>query len=152
MTLRVMVTGGAGFIGSHLSHELMTRGHEVVCLDNLDDYYDPAIKRSNLEQLQDRDGFQFVEGDIRDRELFGNLGKTYPLDAIVHLAARAGVRPSIRNPSLYADVNLAGTSNVLEFARSFGIRNFIFASSSSVYGERKSLPFVVAIEDKQLVQ
>lgn len=141
MGVRVLVTGGAGFIGSHLCEALLRRGDEVVTLDNLDDYYSPDIKRANLESLIPRAGFQFIEGDIRDRALLDNIGKTHPLDAIVHLAARAGVRPSIRQPALYSDVNLAGTTNVLELAREFEIGNFVFASSSSVYGERKQTPF-----------
>ena len=141
MGLRVLVTGGAGFIGSHLCDALLRRGDEVVTVDNLDDFYSPAIKRSNLESLLPRTGFQFIEGDIRDGALLKNIGKNYPLDCIVHLAARAGVRPSIRQPALYSDVNLAGTTNVLELSREYEIGNFVFASSSSVYGERKQTPF-----------
>ena len=139
--MRILVTGGAGFIGSQLIGHRLERGDEVVCLDNFDDYYDPSIKRRNIRDYESQEGFHLVEGDIRDAEFLANLGKSQPLDAIVHLAARAGVRPSIEDPALYADVNLAGTSNVLELARHHGIRNFVFASSSSVYGERKNVPF-----------
>ncbi|MEE8141831.1 MAG: GDP-mannose 4,6-dehydratase, partial [Planctomycetota bacterium] len=137
----VLVTGGAGFIGSHLSNALLARGDEVVCLDNLDDFYDPAVKRRNLTLLNRDVGFTFLEGDIRDTERVQRLGKTHSIDAIMHLAARAGVRPSICEPALYADVNLGGTSNLLELAREHSIRNFVFASSSSVYGERRDIPF-----------
>ena len=139
--MRVMVTGGCGFIGSHLVDALLARGDEVICLDNLDDYYDPAIKRRNMEPHEGQEGFHFIEGDIRDRQLLTSVGRNYSLEALVHLAARAGVRPSIREPALYADVNLAGTSNVLELARDYEIRNLVFASSSSVYGERRETPF-----------
>ena len=137
----VLVTGGAGFIGSHLVEALCARGDQVVCLDNFDDYYDPALKRIYLEEIEEHEHFRLIEGDIRDRTLLLRLGDTYSFDAIIHLAARAGVRPSIEQPELYADVNLAGTSNVLELARKFDIKKFVFASSSSVYGERTQVPF-----------
>ena len=139
--MRVLVTGAAGFIGSHLSEALIERGDEVVGLDNLDDYYSPDIKRRNLEHLLTCAGFTWFEDDVRNNDALNNIGKNHPLDGVVHLAARAGVRPSIRQPALYADVNLAGTTNMLEMARNHEIRNFIFASSSSVYGERKETPF-----------
>ncbi|MFQ5655063.1 MAG: NAD-dependent epimerase/dehydratase family protein [Planctomycetota bacterium] len=141
MGMRVLVTGGAGFIGSHLAEALLERGDEVLCIDNLDSYYDPSIKRRNLAALLPRPGFTFIEGDIRDRDLLDQIGKSNPLDVVVHLAARAGVRPSIREPGLYAEVNLLGTSHLLEIARQYSIRRFIFASSSSVYGERTETPF-----------
>ncbi len=141
MASRIMVTGGAGFIGSHLCDRLLARGDEVVALDNLDDYYDPAIKLRNLQQARDHQSFTFVEGDIRDAALLTKLGKTHNFDAIVHLAARAGVRPSIEQPTLYNDVNLVGTSRLLEFSQSHSIDHFVFASSSSVYGERTQTPF-----------
>ena len=113
----------------------------MIVLDNLDDYYEPAIKRKNLESAREQEGFTFVEGDIRDHDLLENLAKTHPVDAIIHLAARAGVRPSIEQPTLYTDVNLVGTSRLLELAHRFSIDNFVFASSSSVYGERTETPF-----------
>ena len=141
MSLRVLITGGAGFIGSSVCDRLLARGDEVVVLDNLDDYYDPQIKRKNLESARAQDGFTFIEGDIRDAALLENLAKTHPLDAIIHLAARAGVRPSIEQPTLYTDVNLVGTSLLLELAQRYSIDNFVFASSSSVYGERTETPF-----------
>jgi UDP-glucuronate 4-epimerase len=139
---KVLVTGGAGFIGSHLAEGLLARGDEVVVLDNLNDFYDPAIKRRNLEVLAARPGFAFVEGDIRDRETVGGLFAAHHPDAVIHLAAMAGVRPSIEKPALYADVNLIGTSVLLEAAVSAGVERFVFASSSSVYGERKDPPFL----------
>ena len=141
MAMRILLTGGAGFIGSHVCDRLLARGDEVVVLDNLDDYYDPAVKRRNLRDARSRDGFTFIEGDIRDGELLGRIGRTHALDGIIHLAARAGVRPSIEQPTLYNDVNLVGTSRMLELARDFSIGNFVFASSSSVYGEREETPF-----------
>ncbi|RME41739.1 MAG: SDR family NAD(P)-dependent oxidoreductase [Planctomycetota bacterium] len=137
---RIVVTGGAGFIGSHLCEALLARGHEVVALDNLDDFYDPAVKRANLAQALSSERFTFVEGDIRDREavervLSGNV------EAVVHLAARAGVRPSIADPVLYEQVNVHGTTVLLEACRRRGVRRFVFGSSSSVYGNNRKVPF-----------
>ncbi len=139
--MRLLVTGGCGFIGSHLIEALLARGDEVVCLDSLDDFYSPAVKRRNIRDCEQSGRFTFIQGDIRDSVILDHIGKSHAIEAIVHLAARAGVRPSIRDPKLYADVNLAGTSSVLEMARRFGIRSFVFASSSSVYGERTDVPF-----------
>ena len=146
MGMRVLVTGGAGFIGSHVSEALLRRGDDVVCLDNLDDYYDPREKRRNLGLVRETaeeagQRFTFVEGDIRDPDLLQQLAKRENLDAVIHLAARAGVRPSIEEVALYADVNVSGTCQLLEMAREFEIGNFVFASSSSVYGERTETPF-----------
>ncbi|MGE3165430.1 MAG: NAD-dependent epimerase/dehydratase family protein [Planctomycetota bacterium] len=146
MGMRVLVTGGAGFIGSHVSQALLERGDDVVCLDSLDDYYAPSLKRRNLVLVREvaerkRRQYTFVEGDIRDTELLAALGRREGFGAIVHLAARAGVRPSIEQAPLYADVNVTGTVRLLELARAFGVRNFVFASSSSVYGERTNVPF-----------
>ncbi len=141
MSIRVLVTGAAGFIGSHVCEQLLGRGDEVIGLDCFDEFYDPAIKRRNLAPALAADAFTLVEGDIRDAALLENLARTRSLDAIIHLAARAGVRPSIEEPTLYTDVNLVGTSRLLEVAQRFEIRNFVFASSSSVYGERTETPF-----------
>lgn len=149
MTKRVLVTGGAGFIGSHLCQRLLQEGYEVVCLDNLDAYYDPAIKRKNLGMIRaskGAKGFQLVEGDIRDKGLLDDLFRRSSFDLIIHLAARAGVRPSIEQPLLYEGVNVAGTLNLLEACREFGVRDFIFGSSSSVYGKNRKVPF--AEEDR----
>ena len=136
---RVLVTGAAGFIGSHLVERLLDRGHEVVGFDNFDDFYDPGVKRANLGAARDHEGFLLVEGDIRDADALAALpdGCT----SIVHLAARAGVRPSIEQPVLYHDVNVAGTLELLELARRRGIREFVFGSSSSVYGNNRKVPF-----------
>jgi UDP-glucuronate 4-epimerase len=139
--MRVLVTGAAGFIGSHASAGLLARGHEVIGLDSFDPYYDPAIKRRNIVSLVQSPRFRMVTGDIRDAALLKSLTAREPPDAIVHLAARAGVRASIEAPRAYVDVNLNGTVEVLEAARRHGVRRFVFASSSSVYGEREGAPF-----------
>jgi len=147
---RVLVTGGAGFIGSHLCQRLLQEGYEVVCLDNFDAYYDPAIKRRNLEEIKaskGAQGFQLVEGDIRNKGLVDDLFRRSSFDLIIHLAARAGVRPSIEQPLLYEEVNVAGTLNLLEACREIGVRDFIFGSSSSVYGKNRKVPFA---EDDRL--
>jgi UDP-glucuronate 4-epimerase len=144
MTKRVLVTGGAGFIGSHLCQRLLQEGQEVVCLDNFDAYYDPAIKRRNLEEVKaykGAQGFQLAEGDIRNKGFLDDLFKRSSFDVIIHLAARAGVRPSIQQPLLYNEVNVAGTLNLLEACREFGVKDFIFGSSSSVYGKNRKVPF-----------
>ena len=137
----ILITGGAGFIGSHLGELLMVRGDRVVALDNLNDYYDPAIKRGKLAILGRSDRFSFEEGDIRDRDNVRRILDEYRPDAIVHLAAMAGVRPSIERPVLYADVNVRGTAILLEEAVQRKMERFVFVSSSSVYGERKNAPF-----------
>ncbi|MFC1791384.1 GDP-mannose 4,6-dehydratase [Gemmatimonadota bacterium] len=137
--MSVLLTGAAGFIASHLAERLLASGQSVVGLDNFDDFYDPAIKERNLDQAQSHDGFTLVRGDIRDPELLAAL--TDEIDTIVHIAARAGVRPSIAQPALYYDVNVTGTLRLLELARERGIRRFVFASSSSVYGNNPTVPF-----------
>lgn len=133
----ILVTGGAGFIGSSLVDYLLKKDYKVVCIDNFNDYYDPLIKRNNLRNAIKNNNFQLIEGDIRDEELLNNLGQRYKIEMIIHLAAMAGVRPSIEMPLLYQDVNIKGTMNLLEFARQNQINKFIFASSSSVYGNNK---------------
>ena len=153
----VLVTGAAGFIGSHTVEALLRRGDRVVGLDNLNDYYDPARKRGNLEEIRQALGstehsqrFTFIEGDIRDRKLVKDLFAEHPFDGIVHLAAMAGVRVSIDNPELYYDVNVMGTLVLLdavvgkgsEKASSSGLPVFVFASTSSVYGNTRQIPFV----------
>src|SRR3989454_11604516 len=137
----ILATGGAGFIGSHLAEALLKEGREVVVLDNFDDFYLPELKRRNLEHLAGRPGFNLVEGDIRDEALVEKVFTTYPISVVVHLAARAGVRPSIQQPVLYCDVNVRGTTVLLEACRRHGIAKFIFGSSSSVYGNNAKLPF-----------
>jgi len=138
---KILVTGGAGFIGSHLAERLTAAGDRVVAYDNFDPFYDPAIKRDNLSEAGKRDLFRFVEGDIRDAAALDRLLEQERFDACVHLAARAGVRPSIADPVLYADVNLNGTSILLEACRRHGLKRFIFGSSSSVYGNTNKVPF-----------
>lgn len=137
--MRILVTGGAGFIGSHLGERLLGAGHRVVALDNFDTFYDPAIKERNLARCRAFGTFTEVRGDIRDPDVYARLPDD--IDTVVHLAARAGVRPSIDDPQLYADVNLHGTVRMLEFMRQRGIRRLLFGSSSSVYGDTAAVPF-----------
>ena len=139
--MKVLVTGAAGFIGSHVAHLLLDRGETVVGVDNLDPYYDPALKQARLDRLIARDGFESVHLDIADREAMPALFEAHGFDGVVHLAALAGVRPSLERPSRYADVNVRGTSVVLEAAARAGNARVVLASSSSVYGERTSGPF-----------
>jgi UDP-glucuronate 4-epimerase len=137
---KILVTGAAGFIGSHLCEALVRRGERVIGLDSFDDFYDPALKRRNVAPLAGDDHFELIEGDIRNAELVaGLLGRG--VDTVAHLAARAGVRPSIEKPLLYQDVNINGTMVLLEACRKLGTRRFIFASSSSVYGNNEKVPF-----------
>ncbi len=138
----IMVTGGAGFIGSHLCDALLREGHKVLCVDNMDDYYSPLRKEANVGLLKAREGFTFVRGDIRDKDLMASLFLKRDIGSIVHLAARAGVRASISNPALYTDVNVNGTMILLEMARVHEVERMVMASSSSVYGRVKGgLPF-----------
>jgi UDP-glucuronate 4-epimerase len=146
MSKTILVTGAAGFIGSHVTQALLARGDTVVGLDNLNGYYNPARKRANLAEIQNtapnRGKFQFIEGDVRDRALLSRLFGEHAFDAIVHLAAMAGVRVSIEDPYLYYDVNLTGTLNLLNETRERKVGNFVLASTSSVYGATKQIPFV----------
>lgn len=139
--MNVLVTGGAGFIGSHLVERLLSEGHRVVCLDNFDDFYDPALKRRNLKNALRDSQFRLVEGDLRDEGILNKIFGEEKLAIVAHLAARAGVRPSIQNPLLYADVNIRGTLHLLEACKKHGVSRFIFASSSSVYGNNPKVPF-----------
>lgn len=136
-----MVTGGAGFIGSHLSEALLERGLRVVVLDSFDDFYDPATKRSNIEAAQTSPNYRLVCGDIRDAGALDAAFDGEKIETVYHLAARAGVRPSIRDPVLYSSVNLDGTTRLLEACRRHGVRRFVFGSSSSVYGNNDKVPF-----------
>lgn len=140
--MTILITGGAGFVGSHLARALLRRGDRVVALDNFNDYYDPAIKRANARDLAQQPGFTLIEGDIRDTAALETLFHEHGVRRVAHLAAMAGVRESMRQPALYLDVNLTGTFNLLEAARRHGVENFVFASTSSVYGETQTLPFV----------
>lgn len=139
--MNILVTGGAGFIGSHLVEHLLAEGHRVICLDNFDDFYDPEEKRRNLRQAMKGENFRLVMGDVREEEKLKEIFTAERIEQVVHLAARAGVRPSIRDPLLYAEVNIRGTLNLLETCRQFGVKKFIFASSSSVYGNNPKTPF-----------
>jgi UDP-glucuronate 4-epimerase len=137
----VLVTGNAGFIGSHLTERLLALGHSVVGFDNFDPFYDPAIKRRNLAVVASHPRFTFVEGDLRRRDQVDALFMGRRIDRIFHGAARAGVRPSLKDPLLYEEVNVRGTMHLLEAAVRHNVGNFVFASSSSVYGEQKKVPF-----------
>ncbi|MEI7891243.1 MAG: GDP-mannose 4,6-dehydratase [bacterium] len=139
--MRILVTGGAGFIGSNLTKKLIDRGDEVVIIDNFNDYYDPQLKEDRIKKFLKGYRFKLYRGDIRDEKLLEKIFKKEKIDKIVHLAAMAGVRYSLENPKLYYDVNVLGTQNMLDMAVKHGIKNFVYASSSSVYGNNKKLPF-----------
>jgi UDP-glucuronate 4-epimerase len=145
--MRILVTGGAGFIGSHLVERLLSDGHNVAILDDLNDFYDPKIKRANISDVAKEITVHDV--DLRDADKVAKLFQKEKFGAIFHLAARAGVRPSIQQPQLYYDTNVAGTLHLLEGARASGVERFVFVSSSSVYGAAKKLPFS---EDEHLTQ
>lgn len=138
---KVLITGGAGFIGSHLSERFIKEGYLVTVLDNLNDYYSPEIKKKNLNDIGKCGEFKFVCADIRDKKALSETFSQGKFDIVVHLAALAGVRPSLENPEAYYDVNIMGTLNILEEIRKNGIKKFVFASSSSVYGNNKKVPF-----------
>jgi UDP-glucuronate 4-epimerase len=138
---RVLVTGAAGFIGSHLVEALLAAGHPVTAVDNFDPFYPESVKRDNLRAAMAHPGFTLAERDIRDVAAMSELFDSARPDVMVHLAARAGVRPSIADPVLYADVNVTGTAVLLEAARKAGVRRIVFASSSSVYGNSSPAPF-----------
>ena len=139
--MRLLITGGAGFIGSHLADRRLGKGDRVVVLDDFNEFYDPAVKRENVAPHAGNANYRLVEGDIRDRALLERLFGEESFDAILHLAARAGVRPSLAEPVLYEEVNVLGTLRLLEAAMARGKPRFLFASSSSVYGAGARLPF-----------
>ena len=138
---RILLTGGAGFIGSHMAEALLRGGSQVSILDNLDEFYSPAWKRANLESIRKIGPFDFFEQDICDMERMRETFERVRPDAVLHLAARAGVRPSIEQPRLYEKVNVAGTVNLLDLCREFHVSRLIFGSSSSVYGASSRVPF-----------
>ena len=137
----ILVTGGAGFIGSHLCDRLLTLGHKVICLDNLNPYYSPVRKIKNIEPNFKNKNFTFINLDIVQKDQLEEIFQNYKIGTIIHIAARAGVRPSIEKPLWYEKTNILGTVNLLELAKQYQIKNFIFASSSSVYGQNKKIPF-----------
>jgi UDP-glucuronate 4-epimerase len=137
----ILITGGAGFIGSHLAERLLDDGRKVVVLDNFDEFYDPDIKHRNVAGSLRHEAYSLVEGDIRDPETLDALFASESIGTVVHLAARAGVRPSIADPVLYTSVNLDGTTQLLEACRQHGVGDFVFGSSSSVYGNNPKVPF-----------
>jgi len=138
-TMHYLITGGAGFIGSHLTERLLCDGHQVTVIDDFNSYYDPAVKYQNLASIRDR--ITLVEGDIRDAILVERTFAKGQFDQVIHIAARAGVRPSIKDPKLYFTTNIDGTFNLLDACRYHGVKRFTFASSSSVYGINKKVPF-----------
>ena len=137
----VLVTGCAGFIGSHLVYKLLEKGNNVIGVDNFNDYYNPKIKEKNIEKALHNENFKLYKTDIRDYSSLAVIFDENKIDVVVHIAARAGVRPSIEQPLLYYSVNVGGTLNLLELVREYGIKHFVFASSSSIYGNRKDAPF-----------
>ena len=147
--MRILVTGGAGFIGSHLVEKLLGTGHEVSILDDFNDFYDPQIKRANIEAVAGDVAIHRI--DLRDSGAVNRLFHQEKFAAVAHLAARAGVRPSIQQPQLYYDTNVSGTLHLLEAARLTGVERFIFASSSSVYGVSKTVPFSESLHLTQTI-
>lgn len=135
------ITGGAGFIGSTLSEKLLNEGNKVITIDNFCDFYNPKIKEKNVENLSKNENFKLYREDIRNRDAIKNIFDENNIDVVIHLAAMAGVRPSIENPILYQEVNCMGTQNILEEMKLHNIKNGVFASSSSVYGNCKEVPF-----------
>lgn len=142
MSKNVLVTGGAGFIGSHLVDRLLAEGGwHVTVIDDFNDFYSPDIKRGNVAEHLENENYRLVEADIRDFQKISNVFSKTSIDCVVHLAARAGVRPSLVEPRLYTETNILGTQNLLELSREFGIGQFVFGSSSSVYGVNAMVPF-----------
>src|SRR3979409_325719 len=138
----ILITGGAGFIGSHLVDSLLAEGEwQVSVVDDFNDFYDPATKREKVSRHQKNANYRLYEADIRDQPALKRIFEENQFACIVHLAARAGVRPSLLQPLLYAETNVNGTMNLLELAREYGIKQFVFGSSSSVYGINAKVPF-----------
>jgi len=137
--MKLLVTGGAGFIGSHIIRRLLSLGHEAVAVDNFNDFYSPDIKRANVATFESQ--VEVIEADICDKDRMLKIVKDGGFDTIIHIAARAGVRPSVENPQSYIDTNITGTYNMLQAAKEGGVQQFVFASSSSVYGLSKTVPF-----------
>ncbi|MBL7206672.1 MAG: GDP-mannose 4,6-dehydratase [Candidatus Aenigmarchaeota archaeon] len=138
----ILVTGGAGFIGSHVTDKLLEMGESVISIDNFNDFYKPDIKRKNIQHNLEKENFKLVEVDITNKERLKAIFKENDINKVIHLAAMAGVRPSIENPYIYEEINIRGTLNLLEIVRDCGIENFVFGSSSSVYGASDVVPFI----------
>ncbi|MBA7466983.1 UDP-glucose 4-epimerase [subsurface metagenome] len=139
--MNILVTGGAGFIGSHICEKLIDLNHKIICIDNFNNYYNPKIKENNLKNIIDNKNFTLYRLDILNKEKINEIFSAQKINIIIHLAARTGVRPSLSNALLYEAVNVQGTINLLEACKDYGIKKFIFASSSSVYGDNKKVPF-----------
>ncbi|MFQ6862916.1 MAG: GDP-mannose 4,6-dehydratase [Beduini sp.] len=144
--MKYFITGGSGFIGSHLSQELMRQGHDIITIDNFNDYYDPLLKEKNYEDVKKTAikyscFFKLYKGDIRNKELISSIFNDHQIDGVIALAANAGVRPSIEDPLYYVDVNLVGLTILLETMRNNDVKSLVFVSSSSVYGNNKKVPF-----------
>lgn len=137
----ILVTGGAGFIGSNLINVLLNQKNHVICLDNFNDFYNPKIKESNIKPFLSNPNFKLIRGDIRNEELLSSIFRLNSVDTVVHLAAMAGVRPSIENPILYEDVNVKGFQVILETMKKYKVKKLVAASSSSVYGNNEKVPF-----------
>jgi len=140
--MKILVSGAAGFIGSNLAQKLLVRGDEVIGLDNFNDYYNPAKKRANEKRLGQYPNFRMIEADIRDRPRMIHIFEEEGFDAVAHLAAMAGVRPAVESPDFYVEVDYIGTQHLMDAARFTDVGNFVFASTSSVYGDTKQIPFV----------
>jgi len=138
--MRFLITGGAGFIGSHIVDKLLSSGENVVVIDNFNPYYDPEIKWKNISNAQENPNFKLLEGDILDKDLLNDIFSSFDIDILVHMAAQAGVRGSIKNPELYTKVNVLGTLNLLEMCKKYKIKKMVFGSSSSIYGNSE-VPF-----------
>ena len=139
--MAILITGAAGFIGSHLCDFLLSKNETVIGLDSFNDYYDPNIKQSNIQKATNHEKFTLIEGSILDSSLLKTIFSTSKIHAIIHLAAYAGVRPSIENPEIYYSTNIDGTKNILDMAKTYGCNRVLFASSSSVYGNNEKVPF-----------
>lgn len=139
--MKVLVTGGAGFIGSYVTKYLLNRNDSVICIDDFNDYYDPSLKEYRINEFKKNENFKLYRSDIRDFNILNKIFVENKIDKIIHLAARVGVRASLEDPILYEEVNVNSTVKLLELAKEFRVKNFVFASSSSVYGDSTKLPF-----------